>query len=88
MLSNLETSPDLILCDVTMPKMGGYELYQKVSKNPKLNSIPFVIVTAESEPEGARLDKELGEDDYITKPFNNKDLLAIIAKKITQTKEN
>ncbi len=52
------------------------------------NPITLVIVTGESESEGERLDKELGEDDYITKPFNNKELLAIIAKKITQNKEN
>ncbi len=59
-LSNLEKSPDLILCDVMMPKMGGYELYQKITQNPQWNRIPFVFVTAESEPEDARLLTALG----------------------------
>ena len=85
-LSNLGEAPDLILCDIVMPKMDGYEFYQKVSENPGYNFTPFIFITAKTDPEDVRLAKKLGVDDYITKPFKKEDLLAIITGKIQQSK--
>ena len=86
-LSNLDEAPDLILCDIMMPKMDGYEFYQKVSENPEYHLTPFIFVTAKTDPEDVRLAKKLGVDDYITKPFNKEDLLASIAGKIARSKK-
>ncbi len=85
-LSTLEIPPDLILCDIMMPKMGGYDFFQKVSENPKWQLIPFIFVTAKADPEDIRFGKQLGVDDYVTKPFKEKDLLAIIAGKLQRNK--
>lgn len=87
-LSNLEKAPDLILCDIMMPKMDGYEFYQKVSENPDWISTPFIFISAKTDPEDVRLAMKLGIDDYIKKPFNKEDLLAIITGKIQRSKKN
>jgi len=81
-LSNTPTIPDLILSDIMMPEMNGYDLFSKVSEQDKWNQIPFIFLTALSSPEDVRFGKMLGIDDYIIKPFKEQDLLAIIKGKI------
>jgi CheY-like chemotaxis protein len=61
--------PDIIVSDIMMPVMDGYEFYRKVSEIPAWSSIPFIFVSAKSTPDDIRLAKKLGVDDYITKPF-------------------
>jgi CheY-like chemotaxis protein len=80
--------PDIIVSDIMMPIMNGYEFYQKVSEIPAWSSIPFVFVNAKSSPEDIRLAKKLGVDDYITKPFEEEDLLATIQGKILKSQRN
>lgn len=84
-LKKLENPPDLILCDIMMPKMDGYEFYQKFTENPHWSLIPFIFLTAKASPEDVRLGKTLGADDYITKPFNDEDLLSSVAGKISRS---
>lgn len=81
-LNRFETPPDLILSDIMMPKMDGYELFQRISENLEWNLIPFIFLTAKDSPEDIRFGKTLGIDDYITKPFREEDLLASITGKI------
>lgn len=81
-LKSKEKTPDAIVCDIMMPQMDGYDLFKKVYNNPKWVNIPFIFLSALSNPEEIRKGKELGVDDYITKPFNEKDLLATIKGKI------
>ena len=85
-LSQLKDLPDLIISDIMMPNMDGYKFFNLTSQNPLWNEIPFVFLTAKSTPEDIRLGKFLGVDDYITKPFNEEDLLAIISGKISRNK--
>jgi len=85
-LSELETPPDLIISDIMMPKMDGYEFFKRVSANPKWTLIPFIFLTARAAPEDVRFGKMLGVDDYLTKPFQDEDLLAIITGKLNRTK--
>ena len=87
-LSSSHEVPDLILCDIMMPEMDGYELFRKVSENPMWARIPFVFVTAKTDPDDIRLAKMLGVDDYIVKPYEEKDLLASINGKIKRHKRN
>ncbi|MHA1170400.1 MAG: response regulator [Candidatus Hodarchaeales archaeon] len=74
--------PDLIISDIMMPEMDGYEFYKKVSANPLWNHIPFIFLTAKASSDDIRFGKMLGVDDYITKPFDDEDLLATVAGKL------
>jgi DNA-binding response OmpR family regulator len=81
----LETQPvDLILADVAMPRLNGYQLCQLVknSAEPNLAMIPLVFVSARALASDIRYAKSLGADDYLTKPFNIEDLLAVIKGKL------
>ncbi|MHA1300333.1 MAG: response regulator [Candidatus Helarchaeota archaeon] len=86
-LKELSRPPDLIISDIMMPVMDGYEFFKAVSENPSWNRIPFVFLTAKSSFEDIRFGKYLGVDDYITKPFVKSDLLACIAGKIARNKK-
>ncbi len=87
-LSKLVNPPDLILSDIMMPKMNGYDFFKTVSENPIWSMIPFIFLTARTSPTDIRFGKMLGVDDYILKPFKEEDLLASIAGKITRNKKN
>ncbi|MDD2584187.1 MAG: hybrid sensor histidine kinase/response regulator [Bacteroidales bacterium] len=67
---------DLILLDVNMPVMDGYEACKAIRKHKKLKEIPIIFLTALVEPENIVMGLEAGGQDYITKPFNSKELLA------------
>lgn len=79
-----EKVPDLIISDIMMPKMDGYSLYSKITEHNKWALIPFLFLTAKASPEDVRFGKQLGIDDYLTKPFEEEDLLAIIKGKIAR----
>ncbi|MBN2153991.1 MAG: response regulator [Candidatus Lokiarchaeota archaeon] len=83
-LENAKEVPDVIISDIMMPEMNGYELLKAVSTMPVLNQIPFVFLSAKSAIEDIRLGKILGADDYLTKPFNQDDLIAVIKGKIAR----
>ncbi|MBD3230442.1 MAG: response regulator [Candidatus Lokiarchaeota archaeon] len=85
-LDKLDKPPNLFICDIMMPEMDGYEFFELILDNDELSNIPFIFLTAKSEPEDVRLGKMLGVDDYITKPFKQADLLAIISGKLQRRK--
>jgi len=76
--------PDLIVSDIMMPEMDGYEFHAKVSEQPELSAIPFIFLTARGEKADIRRGKELGADDYITKPFDDEDLLVAVRAKLNR----
>ena len=86
--------PDLILCDILMPVMDGYEVLSRIRKSEMTKLIPFIFMTALSERSDLRTGMELGSDDYITKPYTREELLSAIntrlkkAMEITSQKEN
>lgn len=86
-LSKLSKIPDLILSDISMPKMDGYEFFENISEYPSWNTIPFIFLTALGSAKDIRLGKMLGVDDYIVKPFKEEDLLASVAGKIARNKK-
>lgn len=86
-LSNLEYPPDIIISDILMPEMDGYEFYMKVSEKTEWSRIPFFFLSGKTEPDDVRFGKMLGADDYITKPFSPKDLLEKIKIKIKESRE-
>ena len=84
---SLDRLPDLILADIMMPLMDGHNFYERVRANPYLNHIPFIFLTAKSSQDDIRYGKELGADDYLTKPFSPVDLLASIRGKLRRVEQ-
>ena len=70
-----EFSPDLIVCDVLMPKMNGYEVLDVLLRTAKTHKIPFIFSTSNSEKVDREEALKLGADDYIIKPFEPEALL-------------
>jgi CheY-like chemotaxis protein len=85
-LSRLEEIPEIIISDIMMPEMDGYEFFKAITNDPRWNRIPFIFLSARSTPKDVRFAKLLGADDYLTKPFNEKDLLAILSGRISRNK--
>ncbi len=71
-----ETPPDLILLDVMMPSLNGFEVCTKLKENETTRDIPIIFITALTDKEDIVRGFELGAVDYVTKPFNPKELLA------------
>ena len=74
--------PDLILCDIMMPELDGYGVLYLLSKNPETASVPFIFLTARAERVDFRKGMEMGADDYLTKPFNDIELLNAIETRL------
>lgn len=77
--------PDLIISDIMMPRMNGYEFYEAVRARPEWVAIPFIFLTALGEKSDVRLGKQLGADDYIVKPFDEEDLLVAVNAKLRRS---
>lgn len=67
--------PDLILLDVMMPKMSGFQVCQRLKRSPATSTIPILIVTALNEVSDVERAVEIGADDFLTKPVNRVELL-------------
>ena len=74
--------PDIIICDIMMPELDGYDVFKHLSVNPKMASVPFVFLTAKAEKEDMRKGMNLGADDYIIKPFDEHELLDAIESRL------
>src|SRR5699024_5562556 len=68
-------NPDLIICDIMMRKMDGYEVLESLTANESTRYIPFIFLTAKTEHREIRKGMDMGADDYLTKPFDESDLL-------------
>jgi DNA-binding response OmpR family regulator len=77
---------DLVLADIAMPGMNGYQLFERVRENPQWITIPFLFLTARSLDSDIRYGKELGVDDYLTKPIQPEDLLASVHGKLRRAR--
>ena len=76
--------PDLIVSDINMPRMDGYQFYGHVRAHPEWVSLPFIFLTAKGEKADVRRGKMLGVDDYITTPFEEADLLVAVQAKLNR----
>ncbi len=83
-IANAKIPPDLILLDITMPGMDGFEVCQKLKGNPKTRDIPVLFITAMAEPETILRGFQLGALDYITKPFQREVLRARVKIHLAQ----
>jgi DNA-binding NarL/FixJ family response regulator len=80
--------PDLILCDVMMPKMDGFGVLQALQKDAALARIPFIFLTAKGEKDDLRDGMNLGADDYLTKPVANADLIQAIETRLRRSEQH
>lgn len=77
-----EIIPDLILCDISMNEISGYDVFNVLKESSATAMIPFVFLTAKSELKDIRFGMQLGADDYIVKPFEYDELLTSIATRL------
>lgn len=76
--------PDVIICDIMMPKLDGYGVLKALSGDNKTNTIPFIFLSAKTEHRDIRLGMEMGADDYLTKPFEESELIGAIESRIAK----
>lgn len=77
--------PDLIICDIMMPVLDGYGVLHLLSKNKDTSTIPFIFLTAKAERSDQRKGMEMGADDYITKPFDDIELLNAVESRLKKS---
>ncbi|MBI9072346.1 MAG: response regulator [Melioribacteraceae bacterium] len=77
--------PDLILCDIMMPGMDGYQVLEKIMENEEFARIPFIFLTAKGEYKDLRKGMELGADDYLPKPVKSDDLINAIETRLKKS---
>jgi CRP-like cAMP-binding protein len=80
------SDPDLILCDVMMPELDGFGVLKIINQDPRLLHVPFLFLTAKTEKADFRKGMGLGADDYITKPFDDVELLESIQIRLEKSK--
>ncbi|MDJ0597743.1 MAG: response regulator [Crocosphaera sp.] len=74
--------PELIICDILMPELDGYDVLNELQKNPETATIPFIFLTVSSNNEDLRHGMELGADDYLNKPVTSEQLRGAIASRL------
>lgn len=79
-----EISPDLIVCDIRMPRLDGYGVLSRLSQEPATANTPFIFLTARTERTDQREGMELGADDFITKPFTRSEILASVRRRLNK----
>ncbi|MBK9125963.1 MAG: response regulator [Chloroflexi bacterium] len=79
-------TPDLILADVMMPNVDGFELLRRIRDNPKWMSIPFLFLTSRTDRRDVLQGKSLGAEDYVSKPFSYDELLPLIEARIERAR--
>ncbi|NNC01038.1 response regulator, partial [Corallococcus exiguus] len=76
--------PDLVLCDITMPGLGGYDVLKVMREQGSLSDVPFIFLTALADRNDVLVGKQAGADDYLVKPIDYEILLATIATRLEQ----
>jgi putative two-component system response regulator len=80
-------SPDLILSDIAMPRMDGFEFFQAARSRPEWLSIPFIFLTARGEKQDIIAGKNLGVEDYLIKPLTRVELLTAVSARLSRSQE-
>ncbi len=76
--------PNIIICDIMMPEMDGYGVLQALSEDPQTRHIPFIFLSAKTEHKDIRRGMDLGADDYLTKPFEEEELISAIESRLAK----
>ncbi len=81
-----EEKPDIIVCDIMMPEIDGYGVLEALSYDKTTSQIPFIFLSAKTEHKEIRKGMDLGADDYLTKPFEEDELLSAIESRLAKAK--
>lgn len=79
-----EKKPDIIVCDIMMPEVDGYGVLEALSHDVNTNQIPFIFLSAKTEHKEIRKGMDMGADDYLTKPFDEDELLSAIESRLAK----
>ncbi|MFA5329518.1 MAG: response regulator [Prolixibacteraceae bacterium] len=79
-----EFSPNLILCDINMDPVDGYQVYNVLKESSLIDQVPFIFITGNSDIQDIRIGMDMGVDDYFVKPFNVEDLILTIEKRLNK----
>jgi len=77
--------PDVIVCDIMMPELDGYGVLEQLYADEKTKYIPFIFLSAKTERAEIRMGMDMGADDYLTKPFEEEELLSAIESRLART---
>lgn len=77
--------PDIIVCDIMMPELDGYGVLETLSSKPETQSIPFIFLSAKTDHKDIRKGMDMGADDYLTKPFEENELISAIESRLAKT---
>lgn len=78
-------TPDLVLCDIMMPELDGYGVLHMLGRDPATAEVPFIFLSAKAERGDVRKGMELGADDYLTKPFEESELLNAVEGRLKRS---
>src|SRR5919107_6087100 len=78
----VKEKPALIVCDIMMPELDGYGVLHLLRKHTETQTIPFIFLTAKTERSDFRKGMEMGADDYVTKPFDDSELLSAVEARL------
>mgnify|MGYP003877682691 CR=1 FL=1 len=82
-LSLAEQRPDVMILDVMLPRLNGFELLRRVRQDPGLNGLPVIMLTAKGQAQDRRTAEDIGADAFITKPFSNRDVVDHVRRLIS-----
>ena len=80
-----EQLPDIIICDIMMPEVDGYGVLEDLSTDEQTKHIPFIFLSAKTEHKEIRKGMDMGADDYLTKPFEEEDLISAIESRLAKS---
>jgi len=83
--SAIQEQPNLVLLDVILPKINGYQVCRQIKSTPETEHIPVVMVTRKAKDSDRYWGMEQGADGYITKPFDANELLSVVGRFVPQT---
>lgn len=81
-----QEKPDIVVCDIMMPEIDGYGVLEALAKNQKTKHIPFIFLSAKTEHKEVRRGMDLGADDYLTKPFDEEELMSAVESRLAKAK--
>src|SRR5690606_6537334 len=74
--------PDVLILDVMLPKLNGFEVLKQIRRDPALVSLPVIVLTAKGQARDRRMAEEIGVSGFMTKPFSNRDVIAEVRRLI------
>lgn len=78
----MEHTPDIIICDIMLPGIDGFDVFSRIKQIPQLPPTAFIFLTAKSNRSDARTGMDMGADDYLTKPFTKEELISSIKARL------